>query len=218
MSESDFVRTVVEDYTKSGYHVTTHPKPDQFPAALADVGADLIARGATETVAVQIKRRNELYDLADVRQLAERVEATPGWRLHVVVMPANGDGEVPRYGSELDARRLQQLVDEAEAGLGAGAVRAAFLVAWAAAEASMREAARRAGLLAGREAPRLVLDTLYSNGLISRDEFEAAQRHYRVRSALVHGLEPPAVGEDDVRSLLRFVGQLRDVEPAAAAS
>jgi uncharacterized protein YutE (UPF0331/DUF86 family) len=214
MSESAFVKSVVEDYAKSGYRVTTNPRPDQLPAALADVGADLIARGDKETIAVQIKRRDELYDLMETRSLAERVEQTPGWRLDVVVAPANGDGDVPLYGTELDARRIQELVDEAEAGLNAGALRSAFLVAWAATEASMRDVARRTGLLTEREAPGFVLKTLYSNGVISREEYEEVQRHYRVRSAIVHGLEPAALAEADVRSLLEFAERLRSAETA----
>lgn len=217
MTHSDFIQKVAEDYTRSGYRVTTRPGPDQLPPVLAGVGVDLIARDAKETVAVQVKRRAELYDLIDVRELAERVEATAGWRLHVVAAPGNGDGEVPEYGEELDSRRIQELVQEAESGLAAGSLRSAFLVAWAAAEASMREAARRTGVLTEREAPRFVLKTLYANGLISREDYDDLQRHYRVRSALVHGLEPPTLTEADVRSLLRFVGEMQNLETAGAA-
>src|SRR5437867_1679242 len=139
MKKSDFMKKVIEEYTKTGYRVLAAPGPEQLPEGISNLHIDLIARNDKENVVVQVKQRDELVDLDDTRQLAERVEATPGWRFHLVAGPAaNGDGEVPEYGTELDSQRIQQLVDEAEAGLATGALRSAFLVAWAAAEASMR--------------------------------------------------------------------------------
>jgi hypothetical protein len=179
---------------------------------------DLIAIGDKEQVAVQIKRRNEPYELEDVRRLADRVEATPGWRLHVVAMPEKWEQDVPRDNTDLDERDLHQLVEEAESALNIGSLDSALLWAWAAVVASMRKAAYKSRLVTDREAPSFVLKTLYSIGLISREDYDDVQRCYGVRNALVHGLEPPAFTVADVRFLLDFAATLRNCEAVGVGS
>ena len=218
MSESEFLKKVIDGYAKLGYRVVAAPSKDQLPPALLDGGVDLIAIGDKEQVAVQIKRRNEQYDLEDVRRLADRVEATPGWRLHVVAMPEKWELDVPRETTNLDERELQHLVEESESALNIGSLDSAFLWAWAVIVASMRMAARKGGFSVEREAPSFVLKTLYSNGLISREDYDSAKRCYGVRNALVHGLEPPTFTAADIRFLLDFAAQLRNSETVGVAT
>jgi hypothetical protein len=217
MSESEFLEKTIEGYSKLGYHVVTAPTADQLPPALSTAGADLIATNHKEQVAVQIKRRNEGYDLEEVRRLADRVEATPGWRLHVVAMPATWEVDVPRDGTDLDPEKIQQFAEKAESELNLGALDSALLWAWAAVAASMLRAAHASGLLSEREPPSFVLKTLYSNGLIAREDYDAAQKSYRVRNALVHGVESPAFTAADVRFLLDFAGRLQNSETVGSA-
>jgi len=212
MTELEFTKKVAEDYERAGYSVVVQPDPGQLPAVFADVRVDLLARRGAETVAVEVKRRDELYDLADVSALAGRVENMPGWRLDVVVLPADETGDMPAQSTEPDPDQIQALVAEAEAGLRAGAVRSALLVAWAASEAAMREAARRGGLAVDREPPGFVLKTLFANGIVSREEYDRGQRSSRVRNALAHGYEPPAFVPADVRWLLDFSRRLLSPE------
>ena len=210
MTELDYIKKLASEYEQEGYLVTLRPAPTELPTDLVDRGVDLVARRGSETVAVQVKRRDELYDLADVGRLADQVRAASGWQLDVVVMPAEGD-ESPQ-GTESDPERIQALVAEAEVGLQSGAVRSAFLVAWAASEAAMRAAARRGGLVIDRAPPSTVLVSLYSNGIVSREEYDRGQRYSRVRNALAHGYEPPAFAPADVRYLLDFSQRLLSPE------
>src|SRR5262245_56421875 len=144
MNRADFVKKVGDDYARSGYTIVTNPVPPDLPASLVGLGIDLIARKGPATVAVQVKARDELYDLVN-NPVAEQVEAIPGWSVDLVVLPADPNMEVPSDGVEAGEQYISRLVDEAEAGLNSGLLRSAFLLGWAAAEASMREAARRLG-------------------------------------------------------------------------
>jgi hypothetical protein len=209
MDRADFLKKVGDQYAQAGYAVVANPAPPDLPASLVGLGINLIARKGRETVAVQIKARDELYDLTQ-SPVAERVEAIPGWSLDTVVLPANGD-ESPE-GAESDPEQIHALVAEAEVGLKSGAVRSAFLVAWAASEAAMREAARRGGLAIDREPPGVLLRSLYSNGLVTREEYDRGEQYSRVRNALAHGYEPQAFGPADVRFLMAFSQRLLSPE------
>ncbi len=218
MDQREFLEKIGEDYRKEGYLVLTHPDQDQLPQHLGDLRLDLLARRGEEVVAVQVKSRDQLYDLQDLQQLAERVEGEPGWRLDVVVFPPKGGVEVPRDGAEPGVGHIQSLAEEATRALGAGVLRAAFLLAWAAVEAAMRAAARREGLAIDREVPPFVLKTLYSNGLISREDYNRVEQCFQVRNALVHGFAPSKFESADVEFLLDFARRLLSPEPVQADS
>lgn len=218
MNEHEFLEKAVEQYQKEGYSVITHPNKDELPPALGELEIGLVARRGNEAVAVQFKRRDQLYDLNGLPHAVERMHLEPGWRLDLVVFPPEGGIEVPRDGSEPDAGYIQFLIEEARQALGLGVTHAAFLIAWAAAEAAMREAARGGGLAIDREVPSFVLKNLYSAGIISREDYDRVGQCLQVRNALVHGFAPPRFAAADVEFLLAFTNQLRHPEPVEADS
>ncbi len=218
MDKRAFLEKIGEDYRREGYVVITQPDKDHLPQHLGDLGIDLLARRGQEVVAVQVKSRDQLYDLHDLQQSAERLNAEPGWRLDIVVFPPEGGVEIPRDGAEPGVGHIQSLAAEASRALGVGVLRAAFLLAWAAVEAAMREAARREGMAMDREVPHFVLKTLYANGIISREDYDRIENCFSVRNALVHGFAPPAFEAGDVEFLLDFARRLQSPEPVQADS
>jgi hypothetical protein len=213
MDQRQFLEKIGDEYRQSGYVVTTHPDKDHLPQRLGDLGIDLLARRGEEAIAIRVKSRDQLYDLHDVQQLAERVKGEPGWRLDLVVFPPEGGVEVPRDGAEPDIDHIRSLAEEASRALGVGVVRASFLLAWATVEAAMREAARREEIAMDREVPRFVLKTLYSNGIISREDYDRVEHCFHVRNALVHGFAPPPFEATQVEFLLDFARRLLSPEP-----
>jgi hypothetical protein len=218
MEEREFLQKIRKDYEKEGYSVITHPDRDHLPQCLGELGIDLLARRGEEAVVVQVKSRTQLYDLDDLRRLAELVRQEPGWRFDLVVFPPEGGIEVPEDGAELGADQIHSLADEASRALDLGVVRASFLIGWAAIEAAMREAARREGIPIGREAPLFVLKSLYSNGIISREDYDRVEHCFHVRNALVHGFAPPKLESADIEFLLEFARRLLSHEPVEADS
>jgi hypothetical protein len=216
MNEQAFLEKLARDYQSEGYAVITHPDKDHLPAELADFGIDMLAQRSGETAAIRLKSRHQLVDLNDLQGLSERLKSQPGWRLEVIVFPPEGGVEVPRDGAEASIDYISSLVDEARIASAAGAVRAAFLLAWSSAEAAMRSAARRQGIVIDREIPRFVLKTLYSIGVISRDDYDRVERCLHVRNAVMHGFQPAKLEVADVEFLLDFTSRILDPEPAEA--
>src|SRR4051794_3094551 len=89
MDETKYLGIVAEQYRSEGYEVVVRPGRDQLPESLAGFALDLIARRGKETVAVEVKRRDQLYDVGEHSEL---VRALPDWNYDLVVLP-NGDGD-----------------------------------------------------------------------------------------------------------------------------
>jgi hypothetical protein len=208
MTKEEYRQQVMTDYQQRGYKVFVRPGKALLPEGFEPSQIDMIAVQGDETIAVQVKGRNELYDLADVNELAGKVESHPGWSYELLVCPATNGQTIPEDGVERGVPLIQSMAEEAEKGLAAGLHRGAFLVAWAAVEAAMREAARREGILVDRETPRFILKMLYSMGVISREDHELIDGYGRVRNAVVHGFEPPTLVAEDTQHLLNFAKRL----------
>jgi hypothetical protein len=202
---------VAHRYRQEGYDVTLRPSAADLPAFLANAEVDLIARKGNESVAVQVKRRDELYDIGP---LAETVNAQPGWSYDLVVYPRPSDEGIPADATEPGGSYIDSLLAEADRLLGAGGMRGAFLIAWSAAEAAMREVGRRDAIEVNSNPPRFVLKSLYANGLMSREDYERLEHCYSVRSALIHGARPASLEGDDIQFLAAFARQLLSGEPA----
>jgi hypothetical protein len=215
MTEHEALEKAADQYRKEGYAVTVRPGRADLPSFLTDVGVDLLARKGTESVAVQVKRRDELYDVKSLAGAA--APAPPGWRYDLVVVPVNGADDVPPELPRPDADHVKALLTESERLLDFGSPRAAFLIAWSAAEAVLREASRREGLGAETAAPRPMLDALYSNGVLSREEFDHLKACLDVRNRLVHGLPYQGPETDDTRFLIELANRtLRQASPLPA--
>src|SRR5688572_20879963 len=106
MSEKELLDQVVARYRSEGYDVRVHPRAEELPEFLSGVSVDLLARNDRESVVVEVKRRDELYDIPS---WAELVRATPGWRFDLVVVPMNGSSEAPPVEAELAPDAIESL-------------------------------------------------------------------------------------------------------------
>jgi hypothetical protein len=198
---------IAEEYRRQGYDVVTSPRKQEL-GDLSNARINLIARRGKEVVAVRAMHRGELYDMQEIEALTRRVESRPGWRFDVVVAPPERHGEMPQNGAELGIADIRSLLEEAKTGLATGTIRSSFLIAWTAAEAAMRDAAKREGVAMGRDTPQFLNKTLYSNGLISRKDYDRVRRFLDMRNALAHGFGPPPVEPADVEFLLKLAKRL----------
>jgi hypothetical protein len=186
------VEVVADRYRSEGYQVTVRPKDNQVPEFAAGLNADLLATKDDEHVFVQVKENREgLRDDVATSNIADVVNARPGWRLDLVVLNGDSTDKLAREAPEPSADVILRKIDDAEQSARNGEYSTSFIIAWASLEAAMRRAARAADIEIQHISPLFLLRTLYSNGLLERREVDELSGYLRYRNAVVHGLEAP---------------------------
>ena len=93
----------------------------------------------------------------------------------------------------------------------------ACVVAWGGLEAAMRRIGDQAQSF-GRTSPNDLIRALYSNGFISREQFNKLKDADKIRSQVVHGLIPPEVDPALVRDVTATARYLLKSEEVTLAS
>lgn len=213
MTERELLEQAAERYRRNGYEVIVNPSGTDLPTFLANAELDLIARKGKDRVAVQVKKRDELHDIGPI---VERVNAEPGWSYDLVLSPRPSDDDPPADATEPGVDYIESLLAETDRLLGAEGVRGAFLIAWSAAEAAMRESARREGIQVNGDPPRSVAESLCTYGVVSQEDYRRVKSCLATRAALAHGMRPSKLEADDIRFLTEFARHLLSGEPAPA--
>jgi len=187
---------VAREYEARGYRVLIEPGPNDLPESLARFRPDLIARGSDETVLVEIKVGTQTAATERYGELAEEIQAQPGWRFELVVVDT-GSREVPPSTEDLlEINDIAARVARANELSEAGADDAAFLLLWASAEGLLRHLAIRDGLPLQRMPTSALVKELYSQGAISRQDLADAERALATRNSLAHGFQVSRLGPD----------------------
>ncbi len=78
---------LAREYDRAGYEVLLYPDDDSLPASLQGCLLGLVAKGHDETIVADVRSRPSLTlnGAADLRRLAEKVNALPGWQFNLVV-------------------------------------------------------------------------------------------------------------------------------------
>lgn len=210
MTKDEIVEQAAAKYESEGYRVTRAAGTGVVPAEIAQLRKhiDLIAEKEGEYVVVEVKRRDRLYEISPLEMTVNR--ELPGFRYNLVVYPPGGVDDIPLEDGEPSAEYVESLFDEAQRLVDLDKPRAAFLIAWSAVESAMRESLRREQIEMGDGAPSFVLKTLYSNGIISFEDYERLRQCLEARNRLVHGLAMNRRLEpDDIRFMIEFAKQLQ---------
>jgi hypothetical protein len=219
MTKYEEVLQQVEDrYRSEGYRVMRAAGQGVLPAPIAHLhdDIDLIAQKDGTFTVIEVKRRDQLYDLAPLEDAVKR--HLPGWSYDLVVYPPDGIDGIPLEDGEPSPEYVESLFAEAQQLLDLEKPMAAFLIAWAAIESSMRTAARSEQLDLRDGSPGFVLKSLFGNGVISREDYDRVRWCLDVRNRLVHGLATDRLKADDVRFLIDFSRRLLCGEPAKSGA
>lgn len=210
------IENVADKYRFEGYQVTVRPKANQVPSFAAGLPVDLLASKGDEHVLVRVKESmEELRKDPESVRIAEAISAQAGWRFDVVVLSGDSPSEkLAKEGDEPSTDAILRNLEHAERSAQNGEQAASFIIAWASLEAAMRGAARASGIELQNISPFFLLRTLYSNGLLEREEFDRLNDYLRFRNAVVHGLEAPRIDTlptlyvvHAARRLLEGIGQ-----------
>lgn len=219
MGERHALEPVADQYRQEGYTVVLRPTGSTLPGFLAGFEPDMIARKNGEGVVVQVTLKEELRTEPELSHLVGVVNAEPGWRFDLVVLnPKKWPDDVASAAAEPTDADIHRLIHEASNLVHLQVPRAAFVTAWAAVEAAMREVARKQSIPLERNSPRFVLNTLYSEGVLSRADAERLQESLELRNAAIHGLQPGALSPGHTEFLLELAKQLLELKSATAQS
>jgi hypothetical protein len=203
-AEARQLHEVAREYQNRGYEVIVEPEPGQLPEALARFRPDFVARKADETVVVEVKSRGSLAD-PELQELAKAVRAQPGWRFELVVLkPEPGPPGTKSWNAEDVANGLRQV----RAILASGHREAALLLAWSAAEATLRLLAEKEELVREPDDALYLLKLLTTRAVITRAEHDLFWEVLDLRNAVAHGQKPPELNSAKIQDLCGTVSAL----------
>lgn len=177
---------IAQEYRANGYDVVVGPSQRELPEFLRGFEPDLVVTSEDDRAVVEVKQRRSLIGAEWFSRMAQSIEEQPGWRLELVLVPAEGEAEeaeelLPDAGNII---RVHTLLSQArELGHDSMAIVAAF----AAAENAMLLAANRAGLPLSSRSPDAMMKTLFAHGLLSKEAYDDLDRAMHVRNEVVHG-------------------------------
>lgn len=203
-AEARQVQEVAREYRSRGYDVVVEPEPGQLPEALSRFRPDFVARKADEVVVVEVKSRGSLTD-PELQELAKAVRAQPGWRFELIVLkPELGPPGTKLWNADDVANSLRQV----EAILGSDHREAALLLAWSAAEATLRLLADKERLLLERDDALYLLKLLATRAVITREQHDLLWEVLQLRNAVAHGLKPPLLHTAKIEDLCELISAL----------
>jgi hypothetical protein len=194
MHTEHWLADIAEQYRSEGYDVVSQPASALVPPFARNYPIDLIASKADEKVLVQIKEdRQQLRDDQAAIALAEVIKNEPRWRFDIVVINPTAALRLAPDAAEPSLDGIEENLVAAEQMSRSGETQASYVISWAALEAAMRHAARRAGIDVKSPVPSFLLRALYAGGLLGRSEFDELNQAIKTRNAVVHGMTTPAI-------------------------
>ena len=204
-SEYLLTRKTAEEYRSKGYEVLLEAPLDFMPG----FRADLLVRKGDEARVIEVKSRPTLAADPKISELARLIESMPGWTFELVLVGEPEKVDSPEGARSFESEKIVQRIEEAERSLEAELPEAAFLLAWSASEAAIRELLTARGV-SGKSitAPGYVLDQGFYHGVISRNDHDALTRMRKYRNAIVHGFGTDDFNDELVTELIATIRRI----------
>ena len=210
-SEYLLARKTAEEYRSNGYDVQLEVSLDFFPG----FRADLVVRKGDEVKVIEVKSRPSLAADPRISELAKLIESKPGWSFELVLVGEPERVDSPAGALPFEGQGILRRLEQAKMSLEAGIPEAAFLLAWSAGEAALRELIAAEGVSDSRiTSPLFVLDQAVFRGVISREEYDSLAGMLRFRNAIVHGFSADDLSDALVTEL---IGTIRSIAATPAS-
>jgi len=203
------LKRVADSYAGQGYKIFLRPKNEDLPGFAQDFTIEILARRGDEGVLVAVKRdRDELAADPNLTRYAEITGSQKRWRFDLATLEPERRGVRDFDGAEdFSEADIKRTFADARKLLDKGFLNPAVITAWSGFESAMRHRLRAVGERAGwGSSPRSMLNELFSNGLLSQDEFKKLETLYRVRNQIVHGFLSPLASEGGAVQFLTDLG------------
>ena len=206
-SEYLLARKTAEEYRSKGYEVLLEAPLDFLPGFTAD----LLVRKGDEVRVIEVKSRPSLAADPKISELARLIDSKPGWSFELLLVSEPEKLDSPEGARSFESGKIRQRIEEAERSLQAGSSEAAFLLAWSASEAAIRELLTAQGVSSTSiTSPGYVLDQGIYHGVISRDDHDALTRMRKYRNAIVHGFGTDDFSDELVTGLIETIRRIME--------
>jgi hypothetical protein len=200
---------VAREYRRRGYDVVIEPGPDQMPDFLASFRIDMLAHSAEESVIVEVRTQESLTQAPELDRIARVIQDKPSWRFELVVTnPKDRSSLQFKNATPLDnidityrLREARQLADQEHG-------EAALLLAWSATEALLRYIADEETIPAHQNNPIQIVKSLFSYGILDKDQYQSLQEGLQARNMIVHGYKEQLSLVNTLERLLNVADQL----------
>ena len=167
-AEELMVLKTAKRYRQEGYEVSADVPLDFLPGARAD----LLARKDDQVRVIEVKARSTLAATPQIVELAEIVDAKPGWSFDLVLVGEPEKINAPPGAQRFGAEEILRRIDDAQQLLDSGCSEPAFLLAWSACEAAIRKLIADEGVSDDRiTTASYVLEQATYLGLIDREDY-----------------------------------------------
>ena len=192
-------RKTAEEYRRKGYEVLFDTPLDFLPG----FRADLLVRKGDAAKVIEVKSRPSLAADPKIGELVRLIDSKPGWSFELVLVSEPEKLDSPEGARSFEEDKILNRIEEAERSLQAGLPQAAFLLAWSASEAAIRDMLTARGVSnTSITSPGYVLDQGVFHGVISRDDHDTLTRLRKYRNAIVHGFGTDDFSDDFVADLI----------------
>lgn len=215
--EQKKLEQVAEQYRTDGYAVTVSPSPEVLPPFLSGFSVDLLATRGSERVIVEVKRtRIDLSRDPSVLELGRRVNAESGWRFDLVILEPTTEFDEALYdATEPTPDQVLSMLDTADELIEKGYLPSACITAWAGLEAAMRKV-QPASEANERITPRELLQSLYADGTLTREQYDELRKSSKLRNQVAHGLVPTNIDKASIQTITGIARDLLQILQVAA--
>jgi hypothetical protein len=206
-NDTEYLLTLktAEEYRSKGYEVLRDAALDFLPG----YRVDLLVRKGNEVKVIEVKTRSSLAADPKIAQLARLIETRPGWDFELLLVAEPEKVASPDGARAFDKTKISSRLEEARKSLDAGLAEAAFLLAWSACEAVIRELLTYEGVSNDTITKTgFVLDQGVFHGVLSRNEYDTLTRFGKYRNAIVHGFGIDDFNGELVRDLIKTVERI----------
>jgi REase_AHJR-like len=194
---------VAANYRKQGFQVVVEPKADDVPFDLSGYAPDLIAtKPSGENYLIEIKDSARQMPIERYQDIAEMVAQHPGWSFLLVTGDDEGEGK-----EILTWEQVMQRHAQAKKLLSLNEFEAAFLLAWGAFGALLRQQAMLVHIPIENFPTSSLIKHFYSQGELSIEQFDEVTKLNTARNLFVHGYQTANLTEPANR-LIALVDEL----------
>ena len=205
ISEKLLADITAEEYRNKGYEVSREAQLDFLPG----FRTDLVVRKGDEVKVIEVKSRASLAANREIRELARVIHSKPGWSFELLMVGEPEKLDSPEGAQSFEDENILRRIEEAEKALESGLSEAAFLLAWSACEAAIRELLTLQGIAnSDITKPGYVLDQSLFHGIIPSEEYQHLTDMQKYRNAIVHGFSVSDFSDDLVTELIDTVRRL----------